>query len=465
MPCSCSSDGRRWVAGPEATLSLAGVPVVISSAAHWLRRLLWALILALSLGWLIYLLQTSALKLINRTVEDSVIVMRGIDIPFPAVTVCAEQRYNLKKLSQMLQDGIAVEDWNPSEDITHYQFLQWQELNFDEFVERVAYNWSELVAGCTVFGRPCEELGTVSSAVAHSRGTCHTLRLREPVEGTWMEPQVALNLTLPEWNQSPIKEGWTVYLHQDTLVFNSAAFYTGLFIGIPIRPASETLVRIKRRQNSYINAEHMPCTDNTDWEEINDCMGECMITQDNSATESYKTVSQDDYQGQEQMSSSSSVCRLPWFPNHFGGGPCTTYEDLEEAFGAFPGYTSMTERDGLAAFMTCDCPYFCTDSEYKIETPERFPQSSPAISRDATLKLWINVNQEYNIETWSYDFSQFIADCGGNIGLFLGGSFLSLVEILDVVVFWIAGKAIRARKKTKVTATPWTNLPPGYRGY
>ena len=463
MPCGCSSGGRRWVAGPEASLSLSGVPVVISPAAHWLRRLLWALILALAMSWLVYLLCTSTMKLINRSLKDDMKVVRGFDVPFPAVTVCAGQRYNPERVSRMLQDGISLTDWNPSKDITHYRFLRWEELNFDEFFERSSYNWSELVARCTVFGRPCEELGTVSRAITYSRGICHTLRLSEPVQGTWIEPQVSLHLTLPEWNQSQINKEWVVFLHPASLVFNSASFSTGLLNIIPILPGSESWIRIKRRQSWFMNTEEKPCTDDTDWNEILSCANECILTKSDSTIASNNTTSKDISRDSESVDSPSAICRLPWFSD-FGDGACTTYKDLEIALNVHPGYATLTEKDLFTALMTCFCPYFCSDIQYLADTPDRLPLVNGARSRDAMLKIWISIDQEVVTENWNYELPQFIADCGGNIGLFLGASLLSLVEILDVASSWLVRRAIRAEERTRVSVTPWMKVSPGCAG-
>jgi uncharacterized membrane protein len=57
----------------------------------------------------------------------------------------------------------------------------------------------------------------------------------------------------------------------------------------------------------------------------------------------------------------------------------------------------------------------------------------------------------------AYNFSNFIADCGGLLGLFLGCSVLSIVELFYLLVMFVCKRKDKNLKKKKMTEISMKN--------
>ncbi|KAF0288941.1 hypothetical protein FJT64_012750 [Amphibalanus amphitrite] len=159
MPCGCSCGGRRWVAGPSAEVGISGLPVVLSPSAHWLRRLIWAIALATALFWLVLQVRLSVLRLQHQSVSTTARSSTQLELPFPAVTVCAGERLNVDRVLNLTQPGTTVEQWRSIKHMSRYKLIRWREFNFDEFFSQTSHNWSELVKSCEYQGDACESVG------------------------------------------------------------------------------------------------------------------------------------------------------------------------------------------------------------------------------------------------------------------------------------------------------------------
>ena len=91
----------------------------------------------------------------------------------------------------------------------------------------------------------------------------------------------------------------------------------------------------------------------------------------------------------------------------------------------------------------CDCSQPCRTDKYEIESQEKWHVEETSVylsypdARNATIgavMLWLSDVEEHVIELEAYSVDSFIADVGGNLGLMLGGSLLTFVEIIDCVI-------------------------------
>ena len=450
------------MAGPEAQLGLSGLPVVVSPAAHWLRRLVWLLLLMLSSAWLIVQLKGSIERLLEQKVATSSRHEQKLNVPFPAVTICSAQHFKRDQILNMTLDSTTMTQWKAIKGPERYKLLRWDEVNFDDFFDRATYTYWDLVAECLFHGRPCDEIGTLTSIITSKHGACHTVAFSSPANGTWTTPQLELQLTMPEREGIESRgsgPGWYAMIHDASIVFSDTALFSAFsFSPISLPPGLKTYVRMHRRYNTYISLKDDQCSDDFTVYEFSQCVKACIedgLIEDGSKRDKEGALSLDGGSGskpdKEGVPRPSKIlgkeldeedappaCRLPWERSTRDGSPCKSYDDLINAL-HFTADLRMHDEAELYSIGSYDCGCVppCTDVTYPMGTPDRTPLRSPNIAR---LELWLSMRVETRTEEWSFTFDRFVAECGGNMGIFLGASLLTLVEIFDVAVFWLLRK-------------------------
>ncbi|XP_043205932.1 acid-sensing ion channel 1-like [Amphibalanus amphitrite] len=280
MPCGCSWNGRRWVAGAEASLGLSGLPVVTSGGAHWLRRLLWALILVVSFVWLVVQLHGSVIRLMYQNVgtESRYELMQSM--PFPAITICAAHRFKKEQWLNMSLDGVTAEQLGALKGEDKFRFLRWDELNFDEFYDSASYSYDDLVESCRFHGQSCAVLSTLSTAFTNKYGACHTITLTTNANGTWTQPQLEMRLTLPDPADPEMREtspGWYVILHDSETGFSDlSAFAPASYNVLSVRKGQDTTAKMRRQETFYLSLTGGGCSDEVGAVDHAQCLKACL---------------------------------------------------------------------------------------------------------------------------------------------------------------------------------------------
>ena len=106
-------------------------------------------------------------------------------------------------------------------------------------------------------------------------------------------------------------------------------------------------------------------------------------------------------------------------------------------------HNTIREETFLDWVSQCPCKLSCRSDRYHIQDHEKWHTEETTIylshpaARNGThgsLQLWLSDVEEHIVERDEYSVDTFIADVGGNLGLMLGGSLLTLVEIVDCVI-------------------------------
>ncbi|XP_037073752.1 uncharacterized protein LOC119094946 [Pollicipes pollicipes] len=469
-PCGDASCGRFWVQGPPAQLGLPGLSVVTSSAAHWLRRLVWVLVLVAALTALIVQLVGTTERLRGRSVVVSSRETMQLRVPFPAVTMCAGHPFKEGAVLSLTRSGTTLSQWRALPPALRFELLRWQEISLDEFFQRATYAWSELVSNCTFNRLPCEDVSTVRSVVSSQYGRCHTLTLHVPTNGTWSTPQLKLDLALSEPSEVRDNVGWYVMLHPHNLPFSDITPFTGQVSQVTVPVNTESRVRLQQRTNRYIsNNRDGACSRHMTAKKFASCLADCL--QGNSSLHGVC----DEGQG----SGCVSPCSLPWQKQRRPDrGPCRSFADMQAALSFERNLRALHEEEVYNAFFHCECASPCEATFYPVETPDRLVWRPPdeeeegrvlgdrsgrpkhrrpelgaapkKHGRMARVLLWISTGVLLQTESWSFSFPQFVAEAGGNLGIMLGASLLSLVEIADLVVFWVARQVSPSADRHKV---------------
>ena len=450
MPCGCGSAGHRWVGGPEAQLCLSGLPVAVSPAAHWLRRLLWGLLLLLSLAYLIVQLHGSVVRLLDQKVATSSRHNLQMNVAFPSVTICSAHRFKKDQILNMTKNGTTMDQWYAVKGPSRYKVLRWDEINFDEFFERASYSYSDLVRGCSFHGRPCRDISEVTTVFTSRYGACHTIALSLPANGTWTTPQLEINLTLPDQGNTSQRgsgPGWFAILHDPNVIFTDTTLFAVFsFSYLSLPQALETSIKIHRREDRYIPVTDSPCCVDCTVMEYAECVKMC-IAEDREELGGPKSDRLQRALDSEQ-DDDVPICRLPWERHERDDPPCRSHDELIYAMRFTADLRMLNESELYNIGYDCGCVAPCNEVTYPIGTPDRVPMRGPEALYTSRLGIWLSMRVEERVEDWSFTFNQFVAECGGNMGIFLGASLLSLVELVDFIIFWM----LKKMEKKQVTA-------------
>ena len=120
-------------------------------------------------------------------------------------------------------------------------------------------------------------------------------------------------------------------------------------------------------------------------------------------------------------------------------------------------HNGIDEEKYIAWVSKCPCRQSCYSDRYRIQEHEKWHTEETTIylsypmSRNGThgsIMLWLSDVVEHVVEQDEYSVDSFIADVGGNLGLMLGGSLLTLVEIADcVLASCLSRRQKRARRR------------------
>ncbi|KAF0288940.1 Acid-sensing ion channel 3 [Amphibalanus amphitrite] len=205
---------------------------------------------------------------------------------------------------------------------------------------------------------------------------------------------------------------------------------------VQVVPGTVSYVRVHRRSHTHISTAEEPCSDNVTAEENAECVMDCIIHDQGLTAE--LAQSGNDTSGDEDVDDREIAnCTLPWESSD-DRRPCRSYSALRSALKSSPDLSQFTESEVMSAYFLCSCPFQCTEISYPIQVPEKMAlEDSVDSRRSARVALWLSMQQEALEDKWSFTFSQLVAESGGNMGIFLGASLLSLLELLDFFIFWM----------------------------
>ena len=401
---------------PLSRVSISGLNIVLSRQACWPRRLLWLLVLLALLGWLVTQLMVPIERLahggtswdFSRRFEDSV--------RLPALTICHSNKFNKTVIEEMSVPGVGLLDWL-SDDTEPFSLLDWDRYDLDQFFEAAGYDWDGMVSQCLIGKRECSELGEVRTVQSPMLGQCATLVSNATVQASLLSPQVRIVLTENGSFSKHEHDGWTLFMHQNDIVFNDFVLFAGL--AKPVRLFANSSITVKVDTNlNLLLASTGRCGDATA-PEYQSCLERCIIEQ----------------------TMTNTTCRIPWLPFTIGLPPCTNYQDFIASGLRLP---SFNEKKMWHALKLCPCTQPCSWFDYILSTPHRIgvgetrgALSTRRPSRGQVMtqvQLWFSTTVQTTEERETYPVSQFLADMGGSLGLMIGASLLTVAEVVDYMV-------------------------------
>ncbi|KAF0301048.1 Acid-sensing ion channel 1C [Amphibalanus amphitrite] len=411
-------------------LSITGMALVFNPAAFWLRRAIWLTIIVCLLVWLCVQLRLCVLRLTEGGTVRTWSRRTVTDIPLPTVTVCHGNRF--KKSVVLRHQPAGAASW-PSWHRLGYQTLNWSSFDgLDQFYAEASYGWDDMVFFCMVNGNNCTDVGTLASAPTLLNGLCTTFNTNVTVTRRLVSAQLMLGLHELEPLDEFEHNGWHVYLHPQDVHFNDFLFLSGLTASVKVFGNRLHEVKVFRRVTEALpNGEGKGCSTERDaLYAQQQCLGSCMM-------ESMTA-------GAPPSADQGPPCSVPWVPRSAyppDTTSCATMEELSAA--SMDTHQGVDETAFLSWTAECQCAPPCRADQYQLEEHEKWHAEETSIylsfpeARNATIgavMLRLSDVEELVAEREAYSADAFISDVGGNLGLMLGGSLLTFVEIVDCVI-------------------------------
>ncbi|XP_023691357.1 acid-sensing ion channel 2 isoform X1 [Paramormyrops kingsleyae] len=447
---------RRPGSGPPAQLSrtrLHGLRQVCSAGASLGRRAFWLLALCASLGLLLSWSSNRLLHWLSFPTYTKVHMEWAKELPFPAVTVCNNNPVRFQHLSKSdlyfaghwLGLLLANRTTRPMVvDLLHDERLAWFRKLSDfrlflpprhfegtilEFMDRLGHQLDDMLLYCKFRGEPCGPQNF--SAVFTRYGKCYTFNAAEEGKtlrttmkgGTGNGLEIMLDIQqdeyLPVWGETEetaFEAGIRVQVHSQS----EPPFVHEL--GFGVAPGFQTFVATQEQRLSYLPPP---------W-------GECRSRPPESGFFPVYSVTACRIDCETRYIVENCNCKMVHMP---GDSPFCTPEQYKEC--AEPALATLSEKEST----NCICRTPCNLTRYNKELSmvkipsktsaryleKRFNKSEKYIA-DNILVLDVffeALNYETIEQKKAYEVASLLGDIGGQMGLFIGASILTILELFD----------------------------------
>ncbi|XP_049470766.1 acid-sensing ion channel 4 isoform X1 [Panthera uncia] len=424
----------RDLATFASTSTLHGLGRACGPGPHGLRRTLWALALLTSLAAFLY--QAAGLARGYLTRPHLVAMDPAAPAPvagFPAVTLCNINRFRHSALSDADIFHLANLTGLPPKDRDGHRAagLRYPEPDMVDILNRTGHQLADMLKSCNFSGHHCS---ASNFSVVYTRyGKCYTFNadpqssLPSRAGGMGSGLEIMLDIQqeeyLPIWretNETSFEAGIRVQIHSQ----EEPPYIHQL--GFGVSPGFQTFVSCQEQRLTYLPQP---------W---GNCRAESGLREPELQGYSAYSVSACRLRCEKEAVLQRCHCRMVHMPDSLGGG---------------------TEGP-------CFCPTPCNLTRYGKEiSMVRIPNRGSA----RYLARKYNRNETYIRENFlvldvffealtseameqrvAYGLSALLGDLGGQMGLFIGASILTLLEILDYIyeVSWDRLKRVWRRPKT-----------------
>ena len=415
-----------------------------NTTAHGVSRIFSNRSLFRRLFWLVVVLAASAVCLSNcidrimflasRPTSTAITITRRQPIDFPAVTFCNLNFFTRDGLRQfgILSEADRLLNLDPYNllDLTLSDNCSTSTVPLEELIVNAGHEMSDFIAYCSFMGRDCVEEDFVP--LVTTSGLCYTFNpgngkpvLQNNGTGVRQGLSVILDIHQSQYVSTPsLDAGVRVAVHPQSVPpipldqGISAPPGTNAFIGLIQRNTVDKTALDCKSESDISKFNYLQSKFNYS---VNACSLDCFLT---------------------QVAYSCGCSYLPHqYPpeqaSFFAALPNCTFEDI-----------CCLQLEAFSPVL-CDCPSACETQHYATTTsystlPALYTQDVLESLLDASLDevredaISVNVYFEsQNVETFTTSFSYsvvaLLSDIGGQLGLFLGVSVISVMEF----VLWI----------------------------
>ena len=205
---------------------------------------------------------------------------------------------------------------------------------------------------------------------------------------------------------NPTSVEWLVYVHErDHLVHNSLYNFGGAQSYTTLIDESTAIIvvhEINRKEVTYLSDPRTPCQSKPREEDMNTCI--------------------------QNHIENKMRCQLPWHAEKTTLPKCTESGQYGDFLGSYEEIASLDEF--AIARMTCCLPS-CKISEFTLNIINRIAVNvSEGEVKYNGYFYYPGSRYTQKVYHYTYDFTSYIADAGGLVGLFLGYSMLSIYDMI-----------------------------------
>ncbi|XP_053914407.1 acid-sensing ion channel 3 isoform X2 [Cuculus canorus] len=472
-----SAGGSAGVSGPSSlrafahSSSLHGLSHVFAYGAASLRRALWGAFFLGSLGLLLAVCAERVAYFLTYPHVTKLDEVAARNLTFPAITICNLNEFRFSKITRndLYHVGELLALLNERYEISHPQLAEPRVLaalrdkanfkNFkakpfrmDEFYNRTGHDLAEMLLRCSFRGAGCTARNF--TVIFTRLGKCYTFNSggagREVLSslqgGAGNGLELMLNVQqeeyLPVWgdtDETSFEAGVKVQIHSQD---EPPAIDQ---LGFGVAPGFQTFVSCQQQRLVYLPPP---------W-------GDCKATPPESEFFGAYSLPACRLDCETRYLAENCNCRMVHMP---GSANVCTPEQYKEC--ADPALDFLVQRD--SEFCACRTP--CAAVRYGKELSvvkipskasarylaRKFNKSEQYIA-DNVLVLDIffeALNYESIEQKKAYEVAGLLGDIGGQMGLFVGASLLTVLEILDYLCEVFRDKLLSAYRDRKRPRSP-----------
>ena len=200
---------------------------------------------------------------------------------------------------------------------------------------------------------------------------------------------------------------WFVYIHEKGhLVHNSMYNFGNVpsYTTLNINQSVVTVHEIQRTEVSYLDESRTPCQSKPRDEEMNHCI--------------------------QHFIEKEIGCQLPWYLENTTLPKCTQAKQYRDFLSY---YDKIASLNGFSIARKTECLPSCKINEFSMEVKNRIVMPDGGSTYNGYF-YYPSGRYKQKVYYYTYDFTSYIADIGGLVGLFLGFSMLSIYDGLKTTL-------------------------------
>ncbi|NWI65963.1 ASI4A protein, partial [Todus mexicanus] len=440
----------RDLAAFASTSTLHGLGHICRSGRLGVRQTLWAFAFLASLAFFLYQAAKSALLYLEHPHVMALDEEAIREMVFPAITICNINRYRHSALTDADIFHLANMTGLPPKDRDGHKAtdLLYPDPDMADIVNRTGHQLDDMLKSCNFSGENCSSR---DFTVVYTRyGKCYTFNgdrrnprvTRQGGMGNGLEIMLDIQQEeyLPIWretNETSFEAGIRVQIHsQDEPPYIHQ-------LGFGVSPGFQTFVSCQEQRLTYLPQPWGNCRASV--------QGEQMLP----GYDTY-SIAACRLQCEKEAVVRSCHCRMV----HMPGEACEGPGECGDASGCLSPDAAVEDSQER-----CSCPTPCNLTRYGKEiSMVRIPNKGSArylarkynknetYIRENFLVLDIffeALNYEAIEQKKAYDLAGLLGDIGGQMGLFIGASILTILEILDYVYEVIRDRVSRVLRRSK----------------
>ena len=205
-----------------------------------------------------------------------------------------------------------------------------------------------------------------------------------------------------------MKYEWFVFIHErGHMVYNSMYNFGSTQSYTHCTPKDNntwiTVHEIHRKEVSYLNDPRTPCLSKPREEEMNTCI--------------------------QHFIEAKMGCQLPWHTVASNLSKCTEPEQYEDFMVAYDEIVSLS---GFSIAKKTGCLPSCKINEFTVNVVSHITHPDEEAKYQGYF-FYPGGRYQQKVYFYTYDFTSYIADAGGLVGLFLGFSILNVYDGLKYI--------------------------------